>query len=164
MSPARIHLYLIIFITQPAFDFLKRWTPWQERTRTAHCEICWVWYLGQQDPHPKDDRNLRICLCWANLDAINSRASGAIKTHVNNVKSILSSCRELRWTLLFHPHGHFLINNQVGMSCAIDMLFKSIIAKGCISDHIQFDPLGCVHTPAVHLCITLLVSIHIMYA
>ena len=44
-------------------------------------------------------------------------------------------------TPAYHPRGPFPVGNPMGMSLAVDMHIKSLVAKGRIANHVQFSTL-----------------------
>lgn len=105
------------------------------------CEVCWIRNLEGRDPRPVADRNYLACIRRANLDAINGRALGTIKNHIDHLKAAEERCKALNRTPNFPQRGSFPVSDPVGMGCAVDMLYRSIaiVAKGRISEHIQFN-------------------------
>lgn len=103
------------------------------------CEICWIRNLESRDLDPITDRNYISCIRRANLDAINGRAQGTIKNHVDQMKATEIRCREINRTPDFPQRGPFPVSDPVGMGCAVDMLYRSLTAKGRINQHIQFE-------------------------
>jgi hypothetical protein len=49
------------------------------------CEICWMRNLEARDPDAMADHNYIVCIRQANLDAMNARAAGTIKGHVDHL-------------------------------------------------------------------------------
>jgi hypothetical protein len=103
------------------------------------CEVCWIRNLEGRDADPIADRNYLVCLRRANLDAMNARASSTVKSHIDHIKATELRCKDLNRTPNFPPRGPFPIGDPVGMGCAVDMLYRSIIAKGRITDFIQYN-------------------------
>jgi hypothetical protein len=105
------------------------------------CEICWIRNLEGRDPVPVEDRDrlYLTCLRRANLDAINSRAKGTIKHHVDFIETTLRNCKTINRTPKFQPRGPFPLDDLVGMGPAVDLLMKSITSKGRITKHIQYN-------------------------
>ncbi|KAL3788389.1 hypothetical protein ACHAWO_011011, partial [Cyclotella atomus] len=102
------------------------------------CETCWIRNLEGRDPDPIADRNYVVCLRQANLDAMNSRASNTMKSHVDHILATDAGCKELNCTPDFPQRGPFPLADLVGMGCAVDMLYRSLTTKGRVNDHIQF--------------------------
>lgn len=103
------------------------------------CEVCWIRNLEGRDLSPVSDRNYVACIRRANLDAINGRASRTIKNHIDHLKATEERCRDLNRTPNFPQRGPFPLTDPVGMGCAVDMLYRSLVAKGRITNHIQFN-------------------------
>ena len=51
---------------------------------------------------------------------------------------MLENSRLIGKTPAYHPRGPFPLGDPVGMSLAVDMLVKSLVAKGRLADHVQF--------------------------
>jgi hypothetical protein len=103
------------------------------------CEICWIRNLESRDLDPIAYRNYISCIRRANLDAINGRAAGTIKNHVDHLKATEERCKEMNRTPDFPQRGPLPVSDPVGMGCAVDMLYRSLTAKGRINKHIQFN-------------------------
>jgi hypothetical protein len=122
----------------------------EERLRTgvkgAHmimpfqCELCWMRLLEGRDIQAEDTTYVQ-CLRRANLDAIAGKARSTIISHRGRVRANVLRCKELGKTPSFEPRGPFPNSDCVGMGTAVDILYKSITAKGKIADHVQFDTL-----------------------
>ena len=102
------------------------------------CETCWMRNLEGRNPTVNDRRYVQ-CLRRANLDAMSGRAKGTIESHVSRIEETLRYCVMINKTPHFEPRGPFELGDAVGMSLAVDMLMKSLIAKGRINAWIQFD-------------------------
>jgi hypothetical protein len=118
----------------------------EERLRTgvkgAHmvmpfqCELCWMRLLEGRDIEP-EDTTYNQCLRRANLDAMAGKAKGTIDSHRGRIKANLLRCKELGKTPTFEPRGPFPNYDCVGMGTAVDIIYKSITAKGKICDYVQ---------------------------
>jgi len=104
------------------------------------CELCWMRLLEGRDIQPEDTTYYQ-CLRRANLDAIAGKAKSTIVKHRNSVKANLLRCKELGKTPSYEPRGPFPSYDCVGMGVAVEMLYKSLSAKGKIEEHVQFDTL-----------------------
>jgi hypothetical protein len=78
------------------------------------------------------------CIWRANLDAMLGKSPLTIRAHRRETIAVLEISRLIGKTLAYHPRGPFPVDDPVGMSLAVDMLLKSLVAKGCIDDHVQF--------------------------
>jgi hypothetical protein len=65
-------------------------------------------------------------------------AAGTVKTHVGHINTIVKNCQEINLTPHLPPRGPMLHGDPVGMGSAVDLLMKSLTAKGKIKTHIQF--------------------------
>lgn len=104
------------------------------------CETCWIRLLEVREPGPEDSI-FQMCIRRANLDAIAGRAKSTIDAHVGRMSRLIRNCRELNKTPSFPSRGPFPNYDCVGMGVAVEMLHESMIAKGKISDHVQFSTL-----------------------
>jgi hypothetical protein len=64
-----------------------------------------------------------------------------IRSHRRETLAALRNTDSIGKTPAYHPRGPFPLGDYVGMSLAVDMLVKSLVAKGRILDHIQFSTL-----------------------
>jgi hypothetical protein len=81
------------------------------------------------------------CIRRANLDAMLGKSPLTIRAHRRETIALLENSRLIGKTPAYHPRGPFPVGNPVGMSLAVDMLLKSLVAKGCIANHVQFSTL-----------------------
>lgn len=103
------------------------------------CELCWMRNLeGRNIALPHDERYV-ACLRRANLDAIASKAKSTIAGHIGRIKATIKSCATINRTPYFAPRGPFPLEDQVGMGWAVDLLMRSLTAKGRIKKYIQWD-------------------------
>ena len=105
------------------------------------CEICWIRNLTGREMELPRDEGLRKCLRRANLDALSGRAKSTIESHLRGVNTMLELSDQLGKppSIEATPRGPMPEEDLVGMSLAVEMLQKSITAKGRIKWHIQFD-------------------------
>ena len=61
-----------------------------------------------------------------------------IRAHRSQTLASLQNAMRIGKTLAYHPRGPFPVGDPVGMSLAVDMKLKSLVAKGRILDHVQF--------------------------
>jgi hypothetical protein len=64
-----------------------------------------------------------------------------IRAHRSQTLSSLQNAMRIDKTPAYHPRGPFPKEDPVGMSLAVDMLLKSLVAKGRILDHVHFSTL-----------------------
>jgi hypothetical protein len=102
------------------------------------CEMCWYWNLEGRNPTPGKDDVYLTCIRRANLDAMLGKSPLTIRAHRSQTLSSLQNAMRIDKTLSYHPRGLFPRGDPVGMSLAVDMLLKSLVAKGRILDHVQF--------------------------
>ena len=115
-------------------------------TKGAHlcipfqCELCWLRNLEGRNPRPGglDDVYL-MCLRRANLDAFSGRAKLTIEKHLLETSIVVRNCGDIGRTPPFPPRGPMPVSDAVGMGVAVDMLMRSITAKGRIGKHIQYE-------------------------
>ena len=61
-----------------------------------------------------------------------------IRGHLVETIAVLRNAERINKTPSYHPRGPFPLGNLVGMGLAIDMLTKSLVAKGRLVDYVQF--------------------------
>ncbi len=81
------------------------------------------------------------CIRRANLDAMLGKSPLMIRAHRREAIAVFENSRLIGKTPAYHPRGPFPVGNPVGMSLAVDMLIKSLVAKGHIVNHVQFSTL-----------------------
>lgn len=79
------------------------------------------------------------CIRRANLDAMNARARDTVRSHVDFVRDAAERAKQINRIPYFKERGPFPIGDVVGMGLAVDMLLKSLMAKGRIQKSIQFE-------------------------
>jgi hypothetical protein len=82
------------------------------------CETCWMRNLENRNPSALDKKYVQ-CIRRANLGAMAGRARSTVEAHVGRIVETIKYCR-----------GPFPLDDMVGMSWAVDMLMKSLEAKG----------------------------------
>jgi hypothetical protein len=105
------------------------------------CKMCWYWNLEGRNPTPGKDDLYPTCIRRANLDAMLGKSLLTIRAHRSQTLSSLQNAMRIDKTPAYHPRGPFPKEDPVGMSLAVDMLLKSLVAKGRILDHVQFSTL-----------------------
>jgi hypothetical protein len=94
--------------------------------------------LKDRNPSVQDKKYVQ-CLHRANLDVMAGRARSTVEAHVGRIAKTIKYCKMINKTPHFEARGPFPLGDLVGMSLAVDMLMKSLEAKGRIGDYIQFD-------------------------
>ncbi len=64
-----------------------------------------------------------------------------IRAHRRETTVVLKNALMIGKTPAYHPRGPFPLGDPVGMRLAVDILIKSLVAKGRIMDHIQYSML-----------------------
>jgi hypothetical protein len=101
-------------------------------------EVCWFHNLEGRDPRGESDDVYLACIRRANLDAMLRKSPLTIRAHRRETITMLENSRLIQKMPAYHPRGPFPLGDPVGMSLAVDMLLKSLVAKGRIADHVQF--------------------------
>jgi hypothetical protein len=102
------------------------------------CELCWICNIEGKEPTPERDDLYITCIRQANLDAMLGKSPLTIKAHRRETLAALENASRIGKTPAYHPREPFPMADEVGMSLAVDMLLKSLQAKGRILDHVQF--------------------------
>jgi hypothetical protein len=103
------------------------------------CEVCWFRNLEGRDPRGGGSDDVYLaCIRRANLDAMLGKSPLTIRAHRRETIGVLENSRLIGKTPAYHPRGPFPLGDPVGMSLAVDMLLKSLVAKGRIANHVQF--------------------------
>jgi hypothetical protein len=105
------------------------------------CNLCWYHNIKGKDPMPGKDDIYVTCIRQANLDAMLGKSPLTIRVHRWETLASLKNAMTISKTPAYHPRGPFPMCNQVGMSLVVDILLKSLVAKGRILDHVQFSTL-----------------------
>jgi hypothetical protein len=85
------------------------------------------------------------CIHHANLDAMAGKSPLTIRGHSAETMLVLRNAKRITKNPSYHPRGPFPLGNLVGMGLAIDMLTKSLVAKGRIMDYVQFSTIWKLH-------------------
>jgi hypothetical protein len=93
------------------------------------CEDCWLLNLKGQLPVPELDDMYVMCIHQANLDAMGGRAILTIEGHAAAVKQTVQNLRLIRKMPTILHRGPIPLADNLGMSMAVDMLYKSLSAK-----------------------------------
>jgi hypothetical protein len=102
------------------------------------CKLCWYHNLEERDPVPGRDDVYLTCICQANIDTMLGKSPLTIGAHRRQSLNTIDTALTFRKLPAYHLRGPFLMDNPVGMSLAVDILLKSLIAKGRLVDHVQF--------------------------
>jgi hypothetical protein len=81
---------------------------------------------------PGKDNIYVTCIRQANLDAMLGKSPLTIRAHRQESQALLKYTMTIGKTPAYHPRGPFPMCDQVGMSLAVDILLKSLEAKGRI--------------------------------
>ena len=111
------------------------------------CASCWMQNLERREIRAGDETFVH-CINRVNLDAINGKAKATILSHKRQVNSIVNNAAWINKTPSLEPRGPMPLDDEVGMGVAVDMLTKSIFARGQIRDTIQFDTMRTVRSTA----------------
>ena len=140
--------FLTVVMKDVAGNPWHKESDWQEQMLTAvegshlcipfQCEVCWFHNLEGRDPRGERDDVYLACIRRANLDAMLGKSPLTIRAHRTETITVLENSKLIGKTPAYHPRGPFLLGDPVGMSLAVDMLLKSLVAKGHIADHVQF--------------------------
>jgi hypothetical protein len=105
------------------------------------CELCWYWNLEGREPVPGRDDIYLACMRCANINAMLGKSPLTIRAHRQESERAISMALAFGKTPAYHPRGPFPMANQVGMSLAVNILLKSLVAKGMLIKHVQFPTL-----------------------
>jgi hypothetical protein len=105
------------------------------------CELCWYGNIEGRDPVPSRDDAYMTCIRRAKLDTMLGKSPLTIRSHRREMLTALRNADSIGKTPAYHPRGPFPVGDYKGMSLAVDMLVKSLVAKGRILDHVQFSTL-----------------------
>ena len=89
------------------------------------------------------------CIRRANLDAMLGKSPLTIRAHRRETVAMIENSRLIGKTPTYPPRGHFPLEDLVGMSLAVDMLLKSLMAKGRIVDHFSLPHCGSCGEPTL---------------
>jgi hypothetical protein len=82
----------------------------------------------------------------ANLDAIGGRALMTTKAHAVAILRMVCNCAAIRKTPMIPVQGPCKLEDLVGMSVAVDMLYSSLVSVPRLQgeSHIQFELMCCI--------------------
>jgi hypothetical protein len=102
------------------------------------CKLCWYQNIKKKEPVPGRDDLYLTCIRRANLDAMLGKSPLTIKAHRRETLAVLENSARIGKIPAYHPRGLFPMADEVGKSLAVDLLLKSLRAKGRILDHVQY--------------------------
>jgi hypothetical protein len=110
------------------------------------CKQCWL--LNMEGCLPQsgcDDMYLKL-IRQANLDAIGGRTVTTTKAHTVTILRMVRNCAAIRKTPMIPARGPCKLEDSVGMSVAVDMLYSSLVSVLRLQgeSHIQFEPMHCI--------------------
>ena len=105
------------------------------------CEVCWFQNIEGRHPSPGRDDKYLTCIRRANLDGMLGKSLSMIQFHKRETLAALKNAKVIGKMPTYHARGPFPISDLMGMSLVVDMLVKSLVAKGRIFKHIQFSTL-----------------------
>jgi hypothetical protein len=97
--------------------------------------------LEGRNPRAVKNKVYMTCIKWAILDTMLGKAPLTIGHHVRETVSAIKNAELVSKTQLFHARIPFPLGDPVGMGLAVDMLVKSLVAKGRLEKHVQFSTL-----------------------
>ena len=103
------------------------------------CEDCWILNIEGRLRIAGLDDTYVMCIRRANLDAMAGRAETTIQAHAASVMRTVRNCEMIGKTPSIPPRGPMPLSDPVGMGVAVEMLHLSLVAKGRITEHIQYD-------------------------
>jgi len=95
-------------------------------------QMCWFRNIEGRDPVSGRDNIYMTCIRHANLDAMLGKSPLTIWSHRRETLVALRNAANIGKTPAYH---------HMGMSLTVNMLVKSLVAKGRILDHVQFSTL-----------------------
>ncbi len=102
------------------------------------CKLCWYCNLEGRDPVPGQDDVYLTCICRVNINAMLGKSPLTIRAHRQDLERAVSTALTFGKMPAYHPLGPFPMVDQVGMSLAVDILLKSLVARGKLVKHVQF--------------------------
>jgi hypothetical protein len=94
--------------------------------------------LERRDPIEGADDCFMACIKHANIDAMAGKSPFTIGGHLRETITAIKTAAFINKTPSYHPRGIFPLSDPVGMGLAVDMLVKSLVAKGRLEAHVQF--------------------------
>ncbi len=100
--------------------------------------------LEGRDPIEGAEDCFMACMKHANINAMAGKSPFTIGGHLCKTTTTIKTAGFINKTPLYHLRGPFPLSDPVGMGLAVDMLLKSLVAKGCLEAHVQFSTLRCL--------------------
>jgi hypothetical protein len=100
------------------------------------CGVCWLQNLEGRDLIDGKDECFLACIKRANLDAMAGKLPLMIVAHLPETTTVVSNAGLVNKMPSHQPRGHLPLTDAVGMGLAVDMLIKSLVARGCIKCHV----------------------------
>ena len=104
------------------------------------CPTCWVRNLEHRDPGAGDAAYVRT-IRRAILDGINGVSRATIAQHRGRVKEVVRNAERINKTPSLHPRGPMPLGDPLGMGVAVDILQKSVHARGAHEKYVQVETL-----------------------
>jgi hypothetical protein len=105
------------------------------------CGVCWMRNLEGRDPIEGADNCFMACIKRANIEAMAGKLPFTIGGNLREITTAIKTAIFINKTPSYHHRGPFPLSNLVGMGSAVDMLLKSLVAKGWLEAHVQFSTL-----------------------
>ena len=97
-----------------------------------HCEVCWMRNLKERDLRGSMEDCFMACIRRTSLDAMAGKSLLTNVAHLRETMTLVNNAVLINKTPSDHPRGPFPMTESVGMGLAVDMLLKSLVAKGHI--------------------------------
>lgn len=97
--------------------------------------------LEGRDPIEGADDCFMAYIKCANINAMVGKLLFTIGGHLRETTTAIKTAAFINKTPSYHPRGPFPLSDPVGMGLAVDMLLKSLVAKGQLEAHVQFSTL-----------------------
>jgi hypothetical protein len=93
------------------------------------CPLCWMRNLESRNPGPGDEAYMRT-IKRATLDAICGISRSTVAGHRGRINQLVINAERIGKTPTLEPRGPFPLKDSMGMGLAVDILQKSVHAKG----------------------------------
>ncbi len=94
--------------------------------------------LERMNPRAGANDTYLACLKRANLDAMARKSPLTISAHLRETRSVINNADLINKSPSYQARGPFPLGDCLGMGLAVDMLVKSLVAKGRLEKHVQF--------------------------
>lgn len=111
------------------------------------CESCWMYNLEGRNLQAGDEEYI-MCLRRATLDSITGKSHLTIKSHRGEMLANVRRCERINKTPSYEPRGPMPMGDTIGMGVAVDMLLKSLHARGRIESWVQYDSVRTLRSAA----------------